>query len=124
MIVTCCSFVAVVLGALLFVTTHATPEGMFDEPRVAVGGYCYYEFRDGKVSLVSEYFLKPVGTYYKRNDEWRWVGLSGNELRLHATLTQIRVVALDGTDDRALKRLLLRPRTTSTSGPGKKESSP
>lgn len=111
-------FVAVGLIAIMFASKYATLEGMFDEPRVGVEGFSFFEFHDGKVTLVTEEFRKPWGTYARKNGTWFWTIPEGDEFRMEASLTELRVFSPKGTEE-SFQRLFLHPRSMVT-GSGKK----
>jgi hypothetical protein len=80
-----------VLVALFFVVLlvgHGSPNGQYLDKGIAADGDPYWEFRNGKVSLVINTYRDPsFGTYGKAFGGWVWTNTHG---KLPPSLVKLR----------------------------------
>ena len=90
-----CAVCLVLLLALAwFLNTYATPEGMWDEPRLGNEGFAYYEIHDGKFEFVVEEEGRLfLGKCERKEGEWVVTpNKGGSPFRLRASPWTLKMV--------------------------------
>ena len=105
--------IAAVLTIVLSMALAIGPEGKFRDDGVASEELAFYEFKNGKVSLiisggantVTNLYQQEIGRYYKQNGQWIVKAQDGVTLQVRANLLWLQIQRIDGSWSKKHRRI-------------------
>ena len=88
----CVSILAMIVSCR---STLPSPDGYYEDTKIATIGFTYWKFESGKVELVMEDGPLQYGTYTNINGDWVWIDRSGTRLLLRPSRNNLRIMDPD-----------------------------